>query len=122
MIYGYVRVSTKDQNEDRQIIALKEMGVPEGNIYMDKLSGKDFERPQYCIDTYIHENDVFGYKRASIDKYTEEVVDKKTYKFQVDIQMETTPESALYPETETTFSVYVIYEDGKWLVDRFSTD
>lgn len=47
MIYGYVRVSTKDQNEDRQIIALKEMGVPEGNIYMDKLSGKDFERPQY---------------------------------------------------------------------------
>ena len=77
---------------------------------------------QYCIDTYIHENDVFGYKRASIDKYTEEVVDKKTYKFQVDVQMETTPESALYPETETTFSVYVIYEDGKWLVDRFSTD
>ena len=40
-------VSTKDQNEDRQIIALKEMGVPEGNIYMDKFSGKDFERPQY---------------------------------------------------------------------------
>ncbi|MDO4189090.1 MAG: recombinase family protein [Lachnospiraceae bacterium] len=47
MVYGYVRVSTKDQNEDRQIIALKEMGVPEGNIYMDKLSGKDFDRPQY---------------------------------------------------------------------------
>ncbi len=77
---------------------------------------------QYCIDTYIHENDVFGYKRAYIDKYTEEVVDKKTYKFQVDVQMETTPESALYPETATTFSVYIIYEDGKWLVDRFSTD
>ena len=36
MIYGYVRVSTKDQNEDRQIIALKEMGVPEGNIYILK--------------------------------------------------------------------------------------
>ena len=46
-VYGYVRVSTKEQNEDRQIIALKEMGVPEANIYMDKLSGKDFERPQY---------------------------------------------------------------------------
>lgn len=47
MIYGYVRVSTKDQNEDRQVIALKVLGVPEGNIYMDKLSGKDFDRPQY---------------------------------------------------------------------------
>ena len=46
-IYGYARVSTKEQNEDRQIIALKEMGVPEENIYLDKLSGKNFERPQY---------------------------------------------------------------------------
>ena len=46
-IYGYVRVSTKEQNEDRQIIALKELGVPEENIFVDKISGKDFERPQY---------------------------------------------------------------------------
>ena len=46
-IYGYMRVSSKEQNEDRQKIALTEMGVPENNIYMDKQSGKDFERPQY---------------------------------------------------------------------------
>ena len=46
-IYGYVRVSTKEQNEDRQMIAMREMGVPEKNIYMDKQSGKDFDRPQY---------------------------------------------------------------------------
>ena len=46
-IYGYARVSTREQNEDRQIIALKEMGVPEKNIYLDKLSGKNFDRPQY---------------------------------------------------------------------------
>ncbi len=46
-IYGYIRVSTQEQNEDRQVIALKEMGVPEKNIFMDKLSGKDFKRPQY---------------------------------------------------------------------------
>ena len=45
--YGYVRVSTKEQNEDRQLIALRELRVPEKNIYMDKQSGKDFERPQY---------------------------------------------------------------------------
>ena len=42
-IYGYMRVSSKEQNEDRQKIALTEMGVPENNIYMDKQSGKDFE-------------------------------------------------------------------------------
>lgn len=46
-VYGYMRVSTREQNEDRQRIALLEMGVPEKNIYMDKLSGKDFHRPQY---------------------------------------------------------------------------
>ncbi len=46
-IYGYARTSTREQNEDRQIIALKEMGVPEKNIFLDKLSGKNFERPQY---------------------------------------------------------------------------
>ena len=46
-IYGYIRVSSKEQNEDRQRVALFEMGVPEKNIFMDKLSGKDFERPQY---------------------------------------------------------------------------
>jgi DNA invertase Pin-like site-specific DNA recombinase len=46
-VYGYARTSTREQNEDRQIIALKEMGVPEKNIFLDKLSGKNFERPQY---------------------------------------------------------------------------
>lgn len=46
-IYGYIRVSSRDQNEDRQMIALKEVGVPEKNIYLDKQSGKDFNRPQY---------------------------------------------------------------------------
>ena len=45
--YGYIRVSTREQNEDRQVIALHEVGVPEKNIYMDKQSGKDFNRPQY---------------------------------------------------------------------------
>lgn len=45
--YGYIRVSTKEQNEDRQMIALQEVGVAAKNIYMDKQSGKDFNRPQY---------------------------------------------------------------------------
>ena len=46
-IMGYARVSTAQQNEDRQIIALREMGVPMKNIYIDKMTGKNFERPQY---------------------------------------------------------------------------
>ena len=45
--YGYVRVSTREQNEDRQLIALKDYKVLESNIYVDKLSGRDFNRPQY---------------------------------------------------------------------------
>lgn len=46
-VYGYIRVSSKDQKEDRQQIALKEVGVDLQNIYVDKQSGKDFNRPQY---------------------------------------------------------------------------
>lgn len=46
-IYGYVRVSSIDQNEDRQIAALREVSVSEKKIFMDKQSGKDFERPYY---------------------------------------------------------------------------
>lgn len=45
--YGYIRVSAKDQNPERQIVALQECQIPEKNIYLDKLSGKDFARPAY---------------------------------------------------------------------------
>ncbi len=45
--YGYIRVSTQEQNEDRQYIALREKTVPDKNIYIDKQSGKNFDRPQY---------------------------------------------------------------------------
>nr|WP_325185743.1 recombinase family protein [uncultured Oscillibacter sp.] len=47
MEYGYVRVSTKEQNEDRQMIAMREFGVKDSNTVVDKQSGKDFERPGY---------------------------------------------------------------------------
>ncbi|MCI8885003.1 MAG: recombinase family protein [Dorea sp.] len=47
MIYGYVRVSTREQNEGRQMLALNRKEVPKENIYIDKQSGKDFERPMY---------------------------------------------------------------------------
>lgn len=46
-IYGYIRVSTREQNEDRQLVALQNLNIPAGQIYMDKQSGKDFNRPMY---------------------------------------------------------------------------
>lgn len=74
-IYGYARVSSPDQNEDRQMISLmEEMNVPAENIFVDKQSGKDFNRPKYqeLLNT-IKENDLICIK--SIDRlgrdYTE---------------------------------------------------
>lgn len=46
-VYGYIRVSSTDQNEERQVLALREAAVPEENIYMDKQSGGSFDRPAY---------------------------------------------------------------------------
>ena len=66
-IYGYVRVSTKEQNLDRQILALWEFGVPDKQIYREKLSGKDFERPVYqCLLKKIKPGDTLVIK--SIDR------------------------------------------------------
>ena len=47
MTYGYIRVSTRDQNEDRQRIALSDLDIPRKNLFLDKQSGKDFNRPAY---------------------------------------------------------------------------
>lgn len=59
-IYGYVRVSSKDQNEDRQMIAMRQFGIASDNIFLDKQSGKDFERPAYhgLLDA-LKEGDTF---------------------------------------------------------------
>lgn len=68
-IYGYARVSSKDQNEDRQVEAFKEFGVPEKNIFVDKKSGKDFDREEYKVlkrFLAITENNVLVIK--SIDR------------------------------------------------------
>ena len=46
-IYGYIRVSSTDQNETRQCLAMQEQSIPEKHIFIDKISGKDFRRPQY---------------------------------------------------------------------------
>jgi len=57
--YGYARVSSIDQNEDRQLSALEEIGVKKTNIFVDKISGKDFTRPQYLkLVKQLKENDL----------------------------------------------------------------
>ena len=53
-LYGYIRVSTRDQNEDRQLAALSGLNIPDGNVYQDKQSGKDFDRPAYLLHLHLH--------------------------------------------------------------------
>ena len=65
--YGYIRVSSKEQNPDRQLMALKEWGIDEKQIFVDKMSGKDFKRPQYMkLLRKIRKGDVIIVK--SIDR------------------------------------------------------
>jgi len=73
-VFGYVRVSSRDQNEDRQMLAMAEIGIPPDHIYVDKISGRNFDRPAYKkLLTIIHEEDLLYIK--SIDRlgrnYTE---------------------------------------------------
>lgn len=66
-VYGYVRVSSKDQRADRQLLALRDAEVPSQNIFIDKQSGKDFNRPQYRkLLKKLQENDLLVIK--SIDR------------------------------------------------------
>lgn len=66
-IYGYIRVSSRDQNEDRQVKVFQEMSVPEEHIFMDKQSGKDFDRPSYTrMVRHLKKEDVLYVK--SIDR------------------------------------------------------
>ena len=67
MDYGYIRVSSADQNEDRQRLALRKKGVTEQNLYIDKQSGKDFARPRYqCLLEQLHTGDLLYL--SSIDR------------------------------------------------------
>lgn len=76
--YGYVRVSSRDQNEERQIVAMREAGIPERNIFTDKQSGKDFNRPAYQrLVRKLRKDDVLYIK--SIDRLGrnyEEILDQ----------------------------------------------
>ena len=66
--YGYIRVSDKDQNEDRQVIAMKENNIDEGLVFIEKQSGKDFSRPQYqLLKRIMQKGDILYIK--SLDRF-----------------------------------------------------
>ncbi len=60
VVYGYIRVSGADQNEDRQLVAMRSRSIPTENIFTDKQSGKDFERLEYkCMVEKLRQGDLF---------------------------------------------------------------
>ena len=77
-IYGYARVSSKDQNEARQIIALSQFPVKKENIYIDKFSGKDFDRPKYSeLIKILKKQDIFVIKEIDrLGRNYEEILEQ----------------------------------------------
>jgi DNA invertase Pin-like site-specific DNA recombinase len=67
-IFGYIRVSSTDQNIDRQLKEMQDLGIGERDIYIDRQSGKDFDRPQYkALKTILRQGDIIYIK--SIDRF-----------------------------------------------------
>ncbi|MHA7584705.1 DNA recombinase [Chryseobacterium mucoviscidosis] len=92
--YGYGRVSEKDQNEDRQLTALREQGIPEEYIFIDKASGKNFDRPEYqLLKRVMREGDTlfvksinrFGRNKQEILKEWQWLIDAKIHVVVIDI-------------------------------------
>ncbi|MFD0712583.1 recombinase family protein [Paenibacillus sp. GCM10027626] len=84
--YGYARVSSKDQNEDRQLTVLREQGIPEEYIFVDKISGKNFDRPEYqLLKRVLREGDTvfvksinrFGRNKREISKQWQWLIDQR---------------------------------------------
>ncbi|APO48534.1 DNA recombinase (plasmid) [Paenibacillus xylanexedens] len=92
--YGYARVSTKNQNEDRQLTVLREQGIPEDYIFVDKVSGKNFDRPEYQLlkrvlragDTlFVKSINRFGRNKQEILKEWQWLIDAKVHVVVIDI-------------------------------------
>ncbi|KAA8787853.1 recombinase family protein [Paenibacillus amylolyticus] len=92
--YGYARVSTKDQNEDRQVSSLREQGIEEAYIFVDKASGKNFDRPEYqLLKRVLREGDTlfvksinrFGRNKQEILKEWQWLIEAKIHVVVIDI-------------------------------------
>lgn len=95
--------------------------------FFDGFSKGDYASMRdYCTEdfqqTYFHEEDVFGMKTAKIQEMVGEGLPDDSFTFTLDVTMEPSEMSALYPETSTTFFVHVAKSDDRWLIDGLSTD
>lgn len=120
--YGYIRVSSKDQNEERQMSALREKGIHQRDIFVDKTSGRHFEREQYQLlkrilrpgdVLYIHSLDRFGRNKDEILQEWNEI----TKELQADIVVLDMPllDTSQYKDSMGTFIADLVLQILSWV-------
>ena len=123
--FGYIRVSSKDQNEGRQLEAMKKLGLSERDIFMDKQSGKDFERAQYQLlkriirkndVLYIHSLDRFGRNKEEILNEWNDI----TKNIQADIVVMDMPllDTTQYKDSLGTFIADLVLQILSWMAEE----
>ncbi|OES45886.1 recombinase family protein [Domibacillus iocasae] len=123
--FGYIRVSSKDQNESRQLEAMKKLGLDERDIFMDKQSGKDFERAQYQLlkriirksdVLYIHSLDRFGRNKEEILHEWNDI----TKNIQADIVVLDMPllDTTQYKDSLGTFIADLVLQILSWMAEE----
>jgi DNA invertase Pin-like site-specific DNA recombinase len=123
--YGYIRVSSKDQNEERQLAAMKERGINKRDIFIDKLSGKDFQREQYQLlkrilrsgdVLYIHSLDRFGRNKEEIVQEWNDI----TKNLQADIVVLDMPllDTTQYKDSMGTFIADLVLQILSWMAQE----
>jgi DNA invertase Pin-like site-specific DNA recombinase len=123
--FGYIRVSSKDQNEGRQLDAIQKLGVDERDIFMDKQSGKDFNRAQYQIlkrvlrkgdILYIHSLDRFGRNKEEILQEWNDI----TKNIQADIVVMDMPllDTTQYKDSLGTFIADLVLQILSWMAQE----
>lgn len=123
--FGYIRVSSKDQNEGRQLEAMKKLGLSERDIFMDKQSGKDFERVQYQLlkriirkndVLYIHSLDRFGRNKEEILNEWNDI----TKNIQADIVVMDMPllDTTQYKDSLGTFIADLVLQILSWMAEE----
>jgi DNA invertase Pin-like site-specific DNA recombinase len=122
--FGYIRVSSKDQNELRQLEAMKEKGIDERDIFMDKQSGKDFKRAQYQLlkrilrkgdVLYIHSLDRFGRNKDEILQEWNDI----TKNIQADIVVLDMPllDTTQFKDSLGTFIADLVLQILSWMAE-----
>jgi len=123
--YGYIRVSSKDQNEERQIAAMKQNGINQRDIFIDKVSGKDFQREQYQLlkrilrpgdVLYIHSLDRFGRNKEEIVQEWNAI----TKELQSDIVVLDMPllDTTQYKDSMGTFIADLVLQILSWMAQE----